>query len=469
MSFNKILRLINFLFLLTSFYLFKVNGENEFIDFNTIILGLLLSLQIHFFLVYEKQKKIPLIIVLCFQLIFYYIMRVNSLTFIPFSVVFKRFTITVKDVNFGLFYIILSNLFIFVGIWLASRKNRLQIVQDRGEEKSNIYKILGFLIPAYLLGKPNLFGIIALDKLFDFIKMLFFNPSIVLFVVIVFFIHRYNTLTFFQRWLFFAAFSGYIVLTTLSGSRSAALVVVMYILFASLAVSHNLVFKVRHLLLLLIMVPVVVLVFIFATDLRRYSATTDVSNREKIEVIKNSVSSTEWIENKTSLGIIFDRIGFLDYTVEIIAHKEQYSTVFNASYYFKSIVDNFLTPGFTVFDNPKVSNALVFKYANSGIPSLKTVDEYYASDQLTMYGEFFALLSWGSMVAFFLTGYLFQKIYQNFSYTTNTELIMKRALLLNVFYVLINSFGLDWLIFDAIAMYLTFILCKKFILTGLRR
>ncbi|WP_176767716.1 hypothetical protein [Daejeonella rubra] len=347
---------------------------------------------------------------------------------------------------------------------MATNSNRLKPYREVLQHKGNAYKILGFFVLAYLFGKPNLLGIAVLDRLLDFIKLLFFNSSIVLFIVIIFFTHNYNRLTFYQRGFFIAVFIGYIVLTTLSGSRSAALVVIMYVLFASLAGAKQLTFKIRHLLLGLMMIPIVLLVFIFATDLRRYSATTDVSNEQKLEVIKNSVSSTAWLEDDGSIGLIFDRIGFLDYATEIIAHKEQYSSIFNIPYYLKSIVDNFLTPGFTVFDNPKVSNALVYKYFNYGVPSLKTVDEYYASDQLTMYGEYFALFGWGSLLAFFLTGYLFQKTYLKLTYKSSVELFIKRALLLNIFYVLINSFGLDWLLFDSIAMYLTFILFRKYVL-----
>lgn len=465
MSFNKILRLINFSLLLFSLYLFNERGENEFINQNTIILGSLLAIQIHTFLVYENRRNVPLLTILCFQLIFYYLMRVISLTFIPFSVVFNRYTITVEDVNFGLFYIILSNLFIFAGIWMALNAKKLRTYGEVLQNKSNVYKILGFFLLVIILGRPNLLGIALLDRLFDFIKLLFLNPSIILFIIIVFFTHNFGRLTIIQRIIFAATFAGYIVYTTLSGSRSAALVVFMYALFATLAGNKKLVFQVKHLLLGLIMVPVMIFVFIFATDLRRYSATTDVSNEQKLEVIKNSLSSNAWIEDEGSFGLIFDRIGFLDYATEIIAHKEQYSSIFNISYYIKSIVDNFLTPGFTVFDTPKVSNALVYKYFNYGVPSLKTVDEYYASDQVTMYGEYFALLGWGSLVAFILTGYFFQSTYLNFKYKTNMELFIKRALLINIFYVLINSFGLDWLLFDSIAFYLTFILFRNMFLS----
>ncbi len=461
MSFNTLLRLVNFLFFLFSLYLFDIKGENEFINLNTIILGGLLALQIHFFLIYEKKRNIPLITLLCFQLIFYYLMRVISLTFIPFSVVFKRFTVTVQDVNFGLTYIIISNLFLFAGICIAVNSNRVRLFQEKVQHKGNVYKILGFLVLAYLMGKPNLLGIAFVDRILDFLKLLFLNSSIVLFIVIVFFIHSYNRLTFLQRWLFISFFTGYVVLTTLSGSRSAALVVIMYVLFAALAGTKQLVFKIKHLLLGLMMIPVVVLVFIFATDLRRYSATTDVSNEQKLEVIKNSVSSTAWLENDSSLGLIFDRIGFLDYATEIIAHKEQYSSIFNIPYYLKSIVDNFLTPGFTVFDNPKVSNALVYKYFNYGVPSLKTVDEYYASDQLTMYGEYFALFGWASLLLFGLTGYFFQYYYQSVQYRSAIELYIHKALILNIFYVLINSFGLDWLLFDVMGIYGAAFLFRK--------
>jgi len=59
---------------------------------------------------------------------------------------------------------------------------------------------------------------------------------------------------------------------------------------------------------------------------------------------------------------IFDRVGFLDFSSEIIANSKHYSNVINMTSYGKSIVDNIFTPGFDVYDQPKISNSLRFVY-----------------------------------------------------------------------------------------------------------
>ena len=71
---------------------------------------------------------------------------------------------------------------------------------------------------------------------------------------------------------------------------------------------------------------------------------------------------------------IFNRAGFFDYSAEIIAHSDRYKEEFNLATYAKSIIDNLLTPGFDVYDQPKISNALQFIYADLGKPSKERAD-----------------------------------------------------------------------------------------------
>ena len=161
------------------------------------------------------------------------------------------------------------------------------------------------------------------------------------------------------------------------------------------------------------------------------------------------------------MGIIFDRIGFLDYSTEIIAYSNEYSSIFNLPYYLMSTVDNVLSPGFTVFDKPKVANSLTYVYSNRGSPSLKSVNKFYASDQLTIYGEFYALFyGWWSLIVFYIVGYLFNGHYLKIKYSSRLELYFKRSLVILVFYKLYNSFGLDWLVYDIIAITFTYYFFK---------
>jgi hypothetical protein len=147
---------------------------------------------------------------------------------------------------------------------------------------------------------------------------------------------------------------------------------------------------------------------------------------------------------------IASRAGFLDFSAEIIAHREQYASVLSASFYGKSIIDNLLTPGFDVFDAPKVSNALQFIYRDWGVPSKQQVDEYYQSDQLGIYGEFYALFRYGSLPVLFLVAALLKQLYVRVGSRDPFVLAMLRVLILTVFLWTIDSFGFDWTLGEAI-------------------
>ena len=360
MTLNKILQIINFIFILVAFYLFKIMGSNEFVDGNTIFLGGLLALEIHFFLAYSKKKINPFIIIVCFHLVFYYLMRIVTLIYIPFSVVFNRNSITPEDTNYTLIFIIISNLFLFAGLYSKSYEERF-----RRPERNKLldfkikYVILLFLF-ASILGGSNIFGVSFLDRIFEVIKLLFLNPTIIIFLTIVLVIKNYSNFSFRQNILFSLLFGGYIVSMTLNGSRSGAHAIAIYILIALISESKILKFKIKHLLVITFLLPIVFLVFIFGTELRSNDAIDNFDSKQKVEIVKNSLLQKNRFATDVGLGIIFDRIGFLDYSTEIIAYSNEYSSIFNLPYYLMSIVDNALSPGFTVFDKPKVANALSY-------------------------------------------------------------------------------------------------------------
>lgn len=461
MEINKILQIINCIFILVAIYLFKINGPNEFVDWNTIFLGGLLALEVHFFLAYSKKKINPFVIIVCIQLIFYYLMRIATLLYIPFSVVFNRNSISPEDTNYTIIFIIVSNLFLFAGLYSKSFLKPSPRFETNKEFDFKVKNLILLFLFAVLLGGSNIFGISSVDRIFEVIKLLFLNPTIIIFLTIVLVINNYYNFSFRQKLLFIMLFGGYIVLMTLNGSRAGAHLIAIYILIALLSQSKVLKFKIKQILLITFILPIVFIVFIFATELRSNDAIDGLSSKQKFEVVKNSLSEDNRFITDIGLGIIFDRVGFLDYSTEIITYSNEYSSIFNFPYYFMSTIDNALSPGFTVFDKPKVSNSLSYVYDNRGSPSLQSVNKFYASDALTIFGEFYALFyGWLSLIIFFLVGYLFNSYYLNINYSSSLELYFKRALLILIFYKLYNSFGIDWLIYDIIAIFFTYYFFK---------
>ena len=66
----------------------------------------------------------------------------------------------------------------------------------------------------------------------------------------------------------------------------------------------------------------------------------------------------QWVFDYFTL--LTERIGFLDFSLDMIANAASYSTIINLKYYLKSIVDNILTPGFDIYDVPSATHALDF-------------------------------------------------------------------------------------------------------------
>jgi hypothetical protein len=161
---------------------------------------------------------------------------------------------------------------------------------------------------------------------------------------------------------------------------------------------------------------------------------------------------------------VFSRAGFFDYSAEIIAHRDTYRSVLNLGAYGRSIVDNVLTPGFDVFDQPKISNSLLFVYRDWGEPSKEVVSvmEGYQSDQLGVYGEWYGLFGYWSLPALLLGAYLLKRAYVHMKSINPFVLMMKRVVVLFVFERVLDSFGLDWTIEETIPLAVAIVIYSMF-------
>jgi hypothetical protein len=149
---------------------------------------------------------------------------------------------------------------------------------------------------------------------------------------------------------------------------------------------------------------------------------------------------------------VLSRAGFFDYAAEVIAHREQYRSAINLSSYGKSIVDNILTPGFDVYDQPKISNALHFIYGEMGQPSKERSSDDYQSDQLGIYGEFYTLFGFACLPVLAAGAYLLKRIYARLRSANPFSLMMKRIVVLFVFEQMVDSYGVDWTMVETISL-----------------
>jgi hypothetical protein len=62
------------------------------------------------------------------------------------------------------------------------------------------------------------------------------------------------------------------------------------------------------------------------------------------------------------------------------------------------------------------------------------------------------LFGWASLPVFFVVAFLFKRVYVSFRDRDPFVLTMKRVVTLSAFALVVNSFGLDWVLMEVIPM-----------------
>jgi hypothetical protein len=194
-------------------------------------------------------------------------------------------------------------------------------------------------------------------------------------------------------------------------------------------------------------------IFLVSTYIRTVRSIEGAGLGVGVEMARNfDASQLESSSIDLVLGTVAARVGYFDFSAEVMAHRQEYSSVLNLRTYGRSIVDNLLTPGVDFYDQPKIANSLLFVYSNLGTPSKQMASEHYQSDQLGIYGEFYALAGWTSLPLLFAVAFMFRRVYGSVYSRNPFVLTVSRAVVLFAFTKLIDSFGIDWVIADTLPM-----------------
>jgi hypothetical protein len=454
-DFNSILTGANLLVAGFLVFAFERNGGNQYINQQTIVLGVVLSVQTHVALWFERRRRDPFSILLSFLMIFYYSLRLLTLSLYPFSVVFERYSYGASDSNYALTFIIVANVFLYAGFYLGRFKGKLAI--DTGQWKATsptrvVFLILLVVTFAYFTG--HYWTEDNVPRVFNFLTIFVAQDIVLLMAMAYYFVFK-QSLTKKVGSLIVAMIMVDIVVHTLLGSRSGIVDTMQNYILVALVIGGCVQVGRKYFILGIVFFPVLVALLIGSFAISTYNrafrseGTLDVSRAFDLAMQSRSELSIEsTLDNVVPL--IAARAGFFDFSAEIIAHKDEYASVINLSSYAKSIVDNLLTPGFDVYDQPKISNALQFVYNGSGSPSKEQVSESYQSDQLGIYGEFYALFGYASLPLFLLTAFLITRVYGRMRSENPFVLAMKRVVVLWVFVRTLNSYGFDWTLLETL-------------------
>jgi hypothetical protein len=456
-DFNRLLQIANLVVGALLVFAFMRQEESPYLDTQSYLLGLLLVAQTQVALMVEARHRDPFVQLLAFGNIFYFSLRLFTLAMYPVSAVFDRIRYEAADSDFALVYILLANLFLYVGLFVVRLKPDPTI--DAGDRRPSSPAAVLVLLAAtvaitYLGGRGG--GGDAPRAVTAFAVLL--APLMIVSMGMTYWMIFKRTLS---RG-FAIALGGLILIEivahTLWGSRSAIVGFVQAYLLVSFAVRGRVAFSRKLVLGGLLMAPVMGLLLVAAFALSTYNRSAQDAG-ESVDVgeaITAAQRANDQYGAATDLliGAVFARAGFFDFSAELIANRDVYSAVVNLPAYARSLIDNVATPGFDVFDQPKIANAIPFVYRDWGSPSKESVAEggAYQSEQIGVYGEFYVLFGYASLPLFFVLGAGIKRLYSRLHDSNPYLLGMKRVIVFTLFVRTIDSFGFDWTVGETLPL-----------------
>ena len=451
---NSVLSAANLAVVVGILLVFKQASYNPYVDRTTLALGLLLCAQTQIALLYERTRRDPFVILLAIEMIVYFALRVVTLSVYPFSGVFDRYSYDANDTNHALIFVLLANVCLYLGFYLAKSRSVLAVA-THGWQAQFPGRTVFLLLAAIAIGYSSI-SYADPDNSSNLMSLLsfFFEPRTVIMMALTYYLLFRQSLPRKFALAIGALIVVEMVVHTLAGSRSAIVAFIENCTMVFLAIAGCIRFPRRYLIWGIATSPIVLVLLVGSFAISTYNrAHREVGPGASFDVGQALASAKESGTDLVSgpsvdliLPPIFARAGFLDFSAEIIAHREQYRSVLNLPTYAKSIVDNDFTPGFDVFDQPKIATELQFVYQGWGVPTKEEAAEFYQSDQFGIYGELFALFGYGSLLAFLLVAYLLKRAFMAMRGVNPFTLAMKRVVVLFVFVDLLHSYGIDWVI-----------------------
>lgn len=461
-SFYAILKILNIIAFFGLFLVFNTYGTTTYVNLTTIILASLLCILNILILNDSQRNENSFLLVLSFWILFFYIGRVLSLNYTDYSVVLRRFDATPFEINKTLGYGIICILACWIGLHF------------KNVQKNKIYKYCLNISPniisksLYLYWGALFFEIISrlsIPAISSFAKIcnnFILKPQYVLLIISIIIIKNWTKIEKKYRVYYLASVGSFVLELTMGGSRAGLYFIAKMIFYICLALQITRV-NIKPLFIGLMCLPLMIFMFTYSTYMRQMDA-RNVSLSEKITMINEVATYSQTLPIDKLLAPVFDRIGFLDYTCEMYSNSKSLSKIVNVEQELKSIVDNALSPGFDVFDAPRVGTVITNFYEYGPIKSkrLSTSLDYH-SDELTLFGESYLLFGIPLCFVFLLSlvSYI-KKILLKPRNTIEEDLIL-HVFSLYLFEVLLSSFGFDWLILEIVCIFMTYKIYFSFV------
>ncbi len=126
-DFNSVLMGLNFVVAYLVISRFAQAQGSDYMDQETIMLGVLLSVQTHIALQMERKRRDPFVILLSFTTICYFSLRLYTLASVPVLGGIPSYSYGPKDSNYALIFIIIANSFLYAGLFFV-RFNKNKVI-----------------------------------------------------------------------------------------------------------------------------------------------------------------------------------------------------------------------------------------------------------------------------------------------------------------------------------------------------
>lgn len=465
-SLHSILVYSNIILWLVMLYTYYKIGNNMCISQSAITIGSLLFIITHFVLLDAKIHKNLLLEVLALVMIFHFQLRIITLNLLEDG----DFMLGRVDISPEKFVVVLIVVvFLYLALWASLRFNHLPAYHHSpyAIKKKATSNILLLLYISLVLSVMSSLGIPGIEQLVKISSTFFFNIIYMIMLSIGYFMYRWKEEKGFYKRSFILFLIIYILIYTLLGRKSTIYSIVFALLFCML-VFNKAYIKIKYLVIGVLFTPAMVFMFTFSQFARSWGISIETMTvSEQLEIAQTVVDRMEGQERLKVLGPIFGRIGFLDFTTEMVVNREHLKNYLTFENYGKSLVDNLLTPGFDLYGMPRMSCVVSPSYEYKGTPSVAKYDlvNHYYSAGISLYGESYVLFGkYLSILFVFIIGWFIKWRYLHYCKEYSIPNMWMKIIILYMVYELLYSFGFDWVMIDLVALLINFYIFKKLVM-----
>jgi hypothetical protein len=461
---NTLLQVANASALVAGVYAYRIAGGNDYVDVTTLYAACVLGLSNVVMLRYERRRKDPFIVILVTMTVLFHVVRVATLFAFPWSQLMDEVGTGPHEVTRAMIFIASGNLAMFAGFAMAERRAGAGVHHGPSSRRlPRPSRIVLMLVLSMILGQlVSSLGI--LGRVAGFVQATLLNTYFLVLIAVLYLSMCGRRLPRIYAGMIIGLVAFVFLKTVLGGSRAALLEVAVFGLIAVLVQDGRTRVGLKVLVVGLTLCVSSPFFYFTATYLREIPQGEERSlSLDAITSLEATAASS--VPNRQVLfPRMFARLGYVDHVTAIMAGRAKYKEVVGIGYLIESTMDNVLSPGFDVFDRPKVALVLGSLYRGARQAPAKSalsVDEY-GSEMMTVYGEAYLFFGYAGLIFLFVSAFAAKKVYLWYRSRHVFEVYAYRSLVLWGAYRWFSSYGMDWLLVEMMTAIIFFAAFREY-------